>query len=502
MREVRVRFAPSPTGYVHIGSIRTVLFNLYFARQNKGKFILRIEDTDQKRLVKDALVHLLEVLRDLKIDYDEGPFLSDDGKILEKGEYGPYIQSERLKSGIYRKYAEELVERGFAYYCFCTEERLEEVRKEQRKKGEVTRYDRKCRGLDIKESRKRIADGEKFVVRLKAPDNEIIQFEDWTYGRISTPTNSIDDQVLLKSDGFPTYHLGVVVDDHLMEITHILRGPEWLSSTPKHILIYKGFGWELPAFCHVPAVLGKNGRKKLSKRDGDVSTRSLLEKGYLPEALCNYVSLIGWSPKSGKEILSREGFIKEFDIRRIQKSGGVFDFEKLNWMNGVYIREKKLDELFEISKKYFVSENLVSGKDLENEEFVCWLKKVISLNQKKIKYLSELPDLSSYFFSDPEVNLGILLREKPKEEVLVLIESIEESLGSLEDWNHENLEKALESVVQKFGIKRGDVFHPLRVVLTGRTAAPGIFDLLEFLGKEKSIRRIKKAKRALKLLSI
>ncbi len=489
MSKIRVRIAPSPTGYVHIGNIRTILFNYFFARQMKGDFIVRIEDTDQTRLVDDALVHLLKVLKDLKIDYDEGPYLDENDKILEKGDFGSYIQSERKKSGIYKKFAEELIEKGYAYRCFCTPERLEEMRKNLQEKNLPTKYDRKCLHLTQKEIDEKIANGEKFVIRLKVPDNEQIEFEDWTYGKISTPSNSIDDQVLLKSDGFPTYHLAVVVDDHLMQISHIFRGEDWLPSTPKHILIYKAFGWEIPQHVHIPNVLQPN-KKKLSKRFEDVSTRNYLEKGYLPEAIWNYLSFVGWNPGTEQEIMSREEILKSFDIHKIQKSGGIFNIEKLDWYNGIYIRKLSIDEFVSRSKRFLINAKILTEKDFEDSEKLKYIKKVLGLVQKRIKILSEVPESVNSFFSE---NIQVdkkLLTTKGKEKTKEILQKVFENLTNLEIWTHDELSKNLESIAEIFG--RSQVFFTTRVAITGKQFSPGVFESLEVLGKERSLKRIKK----------
>ena len=319
---VRLRFAPSPTGYLHIGGLRTALYNYLYAKQKGGKFLLRIEDTDRTRYVEGAIENLIHELKWAGVEADEGVCLDENGKITEVGECGPYIQSERVEKGIYNKYAEELIEKGYAYYCFCSKERLDDVKNQQKADGKIPRYDGLCRGVSIEDAKKRIANGESYVIRLKLPENRDIVFEDVIKGRITINTNDMDDQVLIKADGFPTYHFAVVVDDHLMGITHIVRGDEWISSTPKHIYLYEALGFEKPIFVHLPTVLNKSG-KKLSKRNDDASVEDFRLKGYLPEALINYLALVGWSPESNEEILSLDEMIKQFSFDRVSKSGGV-----------------------------------------------------------------------------------------------------------------------------------------------------------------------------------
>ena len=329
MSEVRVRFAPSPTGFVHIGSLRTALYNYLFAKKMGGKYILRVEDTDRTRLVDGAIENMLNAMKWAGVNHDEGVMLDDNGNVVQKGEYGPYIQSERLD--IYKKYIQELLDNGKAYYCFCTKERLDEVREKQKEAGETPRYDGHCRDLTQEEIDAKIAAGEPYVIRLRLPENHVIKFTDLVRGETEFNTNDLDDQVLIKTDGFPTYHFAVVVDDHLMKITHVIRGEEWVSSTPKHVYLYEAFGWEAPKFVHLPNILNKE-KKKLSKRQGDVAVEDFKKKGYLPEGLVNYVALVGWSPEENKEIFSMEELEQAFSIERVSKSGGVFDTEKLNWV--------------------------------------------------------------------------------------------------------------------------------------------------------------------------
>ena len=355
---VRLRFAPSPTGYLHIGGLRTALYNYLYAKQNGGKFLLRIEDTDRTRYVEGAIENLIHELKWSGVEADEGVCLDENDNITEIGDCGPYIQSERVEKGIYNKYAEELIEKGYAYYCFCSKERLDDIKNQQKADGKIPRYDGLCRGISIEDAKKRIANGENYVIRLKLPENRDIVFEDVIKGKITINTNDMDDQVLIKADGFPTYHFAVVVDDHLMGITHIVRGDEWISSTPKHIYLYEALGFEKPTFVHLPTVLNKSG-KKLSKRNDDASVEDFRLKGYLPEALVNYLALVGWSPESNEEILSLDEMVKQFSFERVSKSGGVFDVDKLDWVNAQYIRKMEVSELAKLVKPYLVEAGFI-----------------------------------------------------------------------------------------------------------------------------------------------
>lgn len=327
----RLRFAPSPTGYVHIGGLRTALYNYLYAKQNEGTYLIRIEDTDQTRLVEGAIEGMIEAMTWAGVMHDEGPFIDAETRMItEKGDFGPYIQSNRLD--IYKKHALDLIDKGHAYYCFCSKERLEEVREHQKAEGLTPKYDGHCRSLSNEEIQQKLAAGVDHVVRLKLPENRVIEFNDLIKGTVSVNTNDIDDQVLMKTDGFPTYHMAVVVDDHYMGITHVVRGDEWLISTPKHLYTYEAFGWDPPQFVHLPVILSHT-KKKLSKREGDVAVEDFRRRGYLPEALINYIALVGWSPEDGEEIMSMETLISKFSFDRVSKSSGVFDVDKLNWMN-------------------------------------------------------------------------------------------------------------------------------------------------------------------------
>lgn len=481
MNTVRVRFAPSPTGFLHIGGLRTALFNYLFARHNKGVFILRIEDTDRTRFVEGAIENLILVLNWVGINYDEGPFLNSNGKIFQKGDFGPYIQSERLK--LYQEYANFLLEKGYAYRCFCSAERLDEVRKQQMLNKQPPRYDRKCRNLSKEESEK-LSKELPFTIRMVVPEQKIM-FNDIIRGEVVFDGSLIDDQVLLKSDGFPTYHLANVVDDHLMKITHVIRGEEWLSSTPKHILLYKYFGWESPIFAHLPLLLNPD-RSKLSKRSGDVAVEDYRRDGYLPEALLNYVALLGWSTEDSQQFFTKEELIEKFSLERCSQSPAVFDKQKLLWMNGEYIRKTEIEKLFTYAKPFLEEAKI----NIQEEKYI---RKLIQVEQEKIKLLKDIPHLIDYFLcTDEELVYNdtavkkFLSSEKQKEVLIKLYKT----LNNENDFSKENLEKVVRDFCVNNNCKTTEVFHPLRVAVSGRTEGPGLFDLLSLLGKEKVLKRL------------
>ncbi|RKD33810.1 glutamate--tRNA ligase [Thermohalobacter berrensis] len=489
MSEVRVRFAPSPTGYLHIGGLRTALYDYLFAKQNGGKYILRIEDTDRSRYVEGAIENLIESLMWAGVEHDEGVFI-ENGKLVQKGEYGPYIQSERLD--IYKKYVDELIEKGHAYYCFCSKERLDKVRENQKKKGLIPKYDGYCRNISIEEAKKRIEAGEKYTVRLKLPTNKDITFTDLIRGKITINTKDIDDQVLLKSDGFPTYHLAVVVDDHLMKITHIVRGEEWLPSTPKHVYLYEAFGWEQPVYVHLPTVLNKD-KKKLSKRHGDVSVGDFRKKGYLPEALVNYLALVGWSPESNKEIFSMDELIKEFSFDRVSNTGGVFDQGKLNWINGQYIRKSTVDRITKLAIPHLIEAGYITEEDVENR--YEWIKTMVSTVQESLSYVAEIVDKVDIYFKD-EIDLS---DEKVRkvlsgEQVPQLLEAFKEELNNIEEIDDEFAKKVFKNIQKKTKIRGKSLYMPIRAMLTGQLHGPEMGDILKVLGKQNILNRIEYVK--------
>jgi len=484
-KQVRVRFAPSPTGSLHIGSLRTALYNYLFAKKNKGKFILRIEDTDRERYVEGGVENIIKTLKNCGLYYDEGPD--------KKGKFEPYIQSERLP--IYNKYIQELLGKGVAYYCFCTEEELGGERKNQQEKGLPTKYSGKCLKLSTKSVQEKIKSGTPRIVRLKVPDRGATAFEDAVYGKIEFKNENIDHQVLLKSDGFPTYHLANVVDDHLMKITHVVRGEEWMPSTPKHVLLYKAFGWQMPQFAHLPLLLNPD-KSKLSKRQGDVAVEDYLKKGYLPEALLNFVALLGWNPKGDQEIYSINELMRLFDLKSVNKSGAVFNLEKLDWMNGEYIRKKSLNELVELCAPYLAEAKLISKKTNKS-----WLKKVIGVEHERLKRLDEIIQLTSFFFQDKlEYDKKALVWKKSDaKETKDNLELLAGYLAGLKekDFDKKILEEKIKRFLAEKGIAMGNALWPMRVALSGLAASPPPFDIASVLGKEKTIKRLKDASQKL-----
>lgn len=479
---VRLRFAPSPTGYLHIGGLRTALYNYFYAKQKEGKFLLRIEDTDRTRYVEGAIENLISELRWSGFEADEGVCLDGD-KISEVGEYGPYIQSDRVEKNIYNKYAEELIEKGLAYYCFCSKERLDEIKAVQKADGKIPRYDGLCKGVSLEEARERIKNGEPHVVRLKLPANRDIVFEDLIKGKITINTNDMDDQVLIKADGFPTYHFAVVVDDHLMKITHIVRGDEWISSTPKHVFLYEAFGWEKPTFVHLPTVLNKNG-KKLSKRNDDASVEDFRLKGYLPEALINYLALVGWSPESNEEILSMDEMIEQFSFERVSKSGGVFDVDKLDWVNAQYIRKLEISKLAELIKPYLVEACFIKD-DICKEK----LELIALTFQESISKLTDIVPQSEFLFREIEVEEEAQVMANV-EHIGILKEKIREELENIEEIDSETAKGFMKKIQKASGFKGKDLFMPVRALLTGQVHGPELSNILQILGKEEILKKI------------
>jgi nondiscriminating glutamyl-tRNA synthetase len=491
-KSVRVRIAPSPTGFMHVGTLRMALYNYVFARKHGGKFVLRIEDTDRTRFVEGALENIVETLHAFGLTPDEG-LVWQDGKIVEQGDLGPYTQSQRLN--IYKKYAEELIAKNVAYYCFCIPERLEELRKSQEAQKKAPKYDKYCLHLPPEEVQKRIAAGERHVIRLNVPADQTIRFTDLVRGEIAISTNDIDDQVLLKSDGFPTYHLAVVVDDHLMGITHIIRGEEWLPSTPKHILLYSAFGWESPQHVHLPLLLSPS-KKKLSKRDGDVAVKDFLAQGYLPQALINFVALLGWNPKTEQELFTLDELIEQFDVAKTNKSGAIFDLEKLDWLNGAYIRQLSLSELRQYTKPYLEA----AGFKLENypTEFI---EAVLKLEQERLKKLSEIGERVAYFFNEPEYDSEILVWKKSnREDTQKNLQAVYSKLQEIDANNFQQqfLETEIKNYLQQNNIGTGDALWPLRVALSGLSASPSPFEIMGAFGvlpngKDVILSRVNKA---------
>lgn len=484
MSEVRLRFAPSPTGFLHIGGLRTALYNYLFAKANDGKMILRIEDTDQTRFVEGAIEGLISALKWAGIDYDEGVFM-EDGEIVEKGDYGPYIQSNRLD--IYQKYVDQLLEAGYAYYCFCSKDRLDHLREEQKIKGQIPRYDGLCRSISLEEARERIAKGEKAVVRLKLPVDKDISFHDLVRGDITINTNEMDDQVLMKSDGFPTYHMAVVVDDHLMKISHIVRGEEWLPSTPKHIYLYDCLGWKKPEYVHLPGVLNAD-HKKLSKRQGDVSVEDFKDRGYLPEGLVNYLALVGWSPEGNEEILSMEDLIQQFSFDRVSKAGGVFDKNKLDWVNAHYIKKLPMDELVDLAIPELVKAGLMTEEDCkEKRDFLDLLMETI---RDSLSRMEEVPEKVDFLFGDLEVTEEDAKDQLKEDHIGDLLKALEEELDAVDEVDQDFASSVMKKIQKKTGIKGKKLYMPTRAALTGNVHGPELSNIMVLLGKEKMLDRI------------
>lgn len=484
----RLRFAPSPTGYVHIGGLRTALYNYLYAKQTNGTYLIRIEDTDQTRLVEGAIEGMIEEMLWSGVKHDEGPFIDEASHhITEVGAYGPYIQSNRLE--LYKKHALELIDKGHAYYCFCSKERLEAVREEQKSAGLTPKYDGHCKHLSPNKIEEMLQNGADHVVRLKLPENRVIAFEDLIKGNISVNTNDLDDQVLMKTDGFPTYHLAVVVDDHYMGITHVVRGDEWLISTPKHVFTYEAFGWESPQYVHLPVILSHT-KKKLSKREGDVAVKDFRRRGYLPEALINYIALVGWSPEGGQEIMSMDELVEKFSFERVSKSSGVFDLDKLNWMNNQYIRTYDLDKLTVLCKPFFIESGFIKADQFE-EKF-DWLKLIVEVLRER---LDKLEDIGHYktFFSATEV---VLEDEEAKEiiempHVSMLLQTLIDKIEATDHLTAETLKVLLKDIQKETGHKGKNLFMPVRVGITGQVHGPDIAVVVEILGKTLTIERLK-----------
>ena len=481
---VRVRFAPSPTGYVHIGSLRTALYDYLYAKQSGGSYIVRIEDTDRTRLVDDAIENLIHASEWAGIMHDEGPVLKD-GKIEQVGDYGPYIQSERLST--YKKYIDKLIDEDKAYCCFCSRERLDELREENKKAGRFSGYDGHCRNLGKEEAKRRVEAGESHVVRLKMPKDRTIEFDDMVRGTVTMNTADSDDQVLLKNDGFPTYHMAVVVDDHLMGITHIIRGEEWLPSTPKHIVLFEALGFEVPKFAHLPNILNME-KKKLSKRHGDVAVRDFVRKGYLPEALINFIALIGWSPESGKEIMTLDEMVEDFSFERVSKSGGVFDVAKLNWINNEYIKNADDDRLTDLSMHYFVEEGFFAENEISDKR--DWVKSIVSLTKEKVDYLSQLPGYAKVFIGDE-----VVVEEDAKEileleHIKELFEVFSAKISELPELENAAVKGIFKEIQKEMGIKGKNLFMPVRVGITGEMHGSDLVESIKILGKDSIVKRL------------
>ena len=484
MTNIKTRFAPSPTGYLHVGGLRTALYSYLFAKQNKGTFLLRIEDTDQKRFVKGAAESMMDVLKFFDLTWDEGP----------------YFQSERTE--IYRKYAQQLLDGGKAYKCFCTPERLQEMREDQQARKCMPKYDRHCLSLSKEEIQKKIDNKEPYVIRQLIPDSEL-NFHDLIRGDMRFHGKDTDDQVLIKSDNHPTYHLAKVVDDHEMCITHVIRGEEWLPSTPKHIWLYEALGWEPPQFAHIPLLLNPD-KTKLSKRQGDVAAEDYMKKGYLKEAMINFIAFLGWNPGTEEEIFTLAELTKHFSLERVQKGGAIFNVEKLDWFNGHYIREKSTLELAKMLLPKLKKLTQITEEELEEgtSEEANLLLKYMDCIQTRMKTLNDGPEmLRPFLLKDLDYDTALFEHKKMKVDKSTAILALENSLPALEaleDYSDEEpIKAALSEVIQKLGVKNGCVLWPLRVALTNEQYSPGTFELIMIMGKEITLARIKSALKAL-----
>lgn len=469
---VRTRMAPSPTGEMHVGSLATLLKNYAYAKKHGGQFILRIEDTDKEREVAGGVQAIQDIIRRYGLDWDEGPD--------KDGPYGPYIQSKRLE--IYQREVQKLIDNGKAYYCFCSKERLAQVKEKQMADKQAPRYDRHCRQLTTEEAAAKVAAGEPYVIRLKVPEDQEITFTDLLRGEITFNSNLIDDQVLLKSDGYPTYHLAVVIDDHLMKITHIMRGEEWISSTPKHVLLYQAFAWPKPVFAHIPVFLNPDGKGKMSKRKGMVSAASFLDRGYLPEAMLNFFMILGWAKKDQEEVISLEEYIKEFEPSDLSSNSVAFDLVKLNWLNGVYIRKLSPGGLMERIKPFVTAEFPMQK-----------LAAVLPLIHERLVTLADFNDLTKFFYLPISYPVELLLKKADAALVKSQLQAVLAAFAELETWTTANLETRIRQLQEENDWHRGQFFMMLRIAATGEKATPPLFETMEVLGRELLLERLTEA---------
>ena len=469
----RTRFAPSPTGFMHIGNLRTAIFEYLVAKHSGGDFILRVEDTDQNRKVEGAIDFIYNTLNLCKMEISEGP--------NNEGEYGPYIQSERVH--LYKQYAEELVKMGKAYYCFCSEDVLGEMRAEADRRKKPFMYDGRCSRLSQEQIEAKINNGEKYVIRQKMPKEGTSVVHDLVYGDIKVDNNVLEDQILLKSDGYPTYNFANVIDDHLMKITHVIRGNEYLSQTPKYNLLYEAFGWEAPTYIHVPMVLGEDGNK-LSKRNGDASFMDLYNEGYLPEAVVNYLVLLGWSPETNQEIYTMDELIKAFDAKRISKSPSSYDIKKLRWFNAKYIKNLSDEDYLKFVKPFLTYD--VSDKSEE------WVNKLLLIYKDHLSYGNEINELVGIFFND-EINISRENQEflNSDENIPLVISAYKNELSNITEWNVENIAEVINKVKEKTGIKGKLLYMPMRIKISGVEHGPELPDEIYLIGKDKVIDRLK-----------
>lgn len=481
---IKTRFAPSPTGYLHVGGLRTALYSYLFAKKQSGNFLLRIEDTDRERYVEDGVSNILNSLYWAKVTPDEGVVLSGGGTVEDKGEGGPHTQSQRLE--IYKEYSQKLLGLGHAYYCFCTSERLEQLRADQQARKMPTGYDGLCVKLNPDEAKQRAEGGEKHVMRLKMEKSGETVLNDLIRGEVRFKNELVDDQVLIKSDGFPTYHFAVVVDDHLMGITHIIRGEEWISSVPKHIQLYKFFCWDVPEMAHLPLLLNPD-KSKLSKRQGDVAVEDYRKKGYLPEALVNFVAFLGWNPGTEKEMYTVEELVQDFDLAKVGKTGAVFNLEKLNWFNKQYIKNLSNAEIVERALPWLAEAGIANSELLE---------KAVGLERERIATLAELPEAIKFVFELPSYNSELLVWKKSsKEEVVKILPELVTFLENVDSnkWNKQDLETELKAWIAEKGYATGSVMWPMRVALSGQENSPGPFEIAEVLERQEVVERLQLA---------
>lgn len=481
-QKVRTRYAPSPTGSMHVGNLRTALYEYLVAKSQGGTFVLRIEDTDRERYVEGAVDIIYNTLKSAGISHDEGP---DVG-----GDFGPYVQSER--KDMYLPYAQQLIDDGKAYRCFCTKERLEKLQEDSVGGG----YDRHCRDIPKEESDRLAAQGVPFVIRQKMPLEGSTTFEDAVYGSITVENSELQDQILIKTDGYPTYNFANVIDDHTMGITHVVRGSEYLSSTPKYNLLYEAFGWEIPTYIHLPLIMGKDedgNVSKLSKRHGSTSFEDLVKEGYLPQAIINYIALLGWCPKDNQEIFTMDELIGAFSVDGISKSPAIFDYDKLEWMNGEYIKNMTLDGFAAVAEPYL-------KQGIKNESID--LKKVAAILQQRVTRLTQIPDMISFFDVQPEYEKELFVNKKSKtnlENSPVVLQMVIDKLKTLESWDHDSIHDCLINLAQEQGLKNGTVMWPARIAVSGKTVTPGgAIEILDILGREEAIGRMEKGLAKLK----
>lgn len=483
MKEVRTRFAPSPTGFMHLGGLRTALYNYLYAKKNGGKFILRIEDTDQERFVEGATEVIYDTLRSCGMEWDEGP---DVG-----GDYGPYVQSDR--KDMYLPYAKELVEKGAAYYCFCTKEELDERRAAAEAKGEVFKYDKHCMHLSKEEVQQKLDAGVPYVIRLNCPTEGESTYDDVVFGKLTFPNDTLDDMVLIKADGMPTYNFANVIDDHLMEITHVMRGMEYLSSTPKYNLLYNAFGWEIPQYVHLTTVM-RDAQHKLSKRHGDAYYSDFVEKGYLKEALINYLALVGWNPGDDREFFTMDELIDAFDIHRLNNSPGIFDMQKLNWMNARYIAGMPFEDYLALATPWF--DKAFEGMDRKMD-----YHRLAELLHSRTEVFNQIPDMVHFLKEMPVFDQELYFNKKMKTSAETAPAALDLALPVLEeidDWSESVIHDTVMAKIAESGMKNGAVLWPLRIAISGQASTPGgAFEIAYLLGKEETLRRLKASRAAL-----